>query len=425
MEPFKIIIVGGGIAGLAAAIALRGEDREILILEQSALHREIGATISLQPNASKIVEGQWGLAAALHAQGSMVDAAFEVYDLAGRLQNRIPLSTREKYGAERMIYHRADLHEALKHRATGAEFPGRAASIRVSSRVRACDCARGAVQLESGEVLTAHLVIGADGIKSVMRRAVLESSKTGINEPLPTGLCAYRMMVPTADLVREPAFAAVIDPRLPKTTMVIGGDRRLIMGPARRGSIYGVVALVPDERMHEDSAETSWTTEGDRDKMLQTFADFPAWAQTPLRLAAGVGLWQLRDLDPLPTWCRDRVILIGDAAHAMLPTQGQGASQAIEDAEALGAFFAGFERDGRHLKGADEVSRVTREVFDCRFDRASTIQAYSRQVARPATDADTTRVAMNPAEFMDYNCSYEGAAAWSQRQREGKVVECH
>ncbi|RAH66039.1 putative monooxygenase [Aspergillus aculeatinus CBS 121060] len=427
MEPFKIIIVGGGIAGLAAAIALRAPRREILILEQSPLHREIGATISLQPNASRIVEAQWGLAAALRARGAMVDSAFEVYDLSGQLQTRVPLRTRDTYGAERMIYHRADLHEALKQRATGGDgggdYPGDGVRIRTGCRVRAVDCERGTVQLETGEVVGAHLVVGADGIKSLVRRAVLAEDAQegeGEGEARPTGLCAYRMMIPTAALLREPAFAAVVDPREPKTTMVVGGDRRLVMGPAREGSIYGVVALVPDERMHESSRDTSWTTEGDRGKMLQTFADFPAWAQTPLRLAEEVGLWQLRDLDPLRTWCKGRVILIGDAAHAMLPTQGQGASQAVEDAEALGAFFEGFEEAG----SGEEVGRVLQKVFECRFERASTIQAYSRQVARPATDADSIRVAMNPAEFMDYNCSYRGAAEWWRRQTERKAVEC-
>ncbi|RAH76843.1 2-polyprenyl-6-methoxyphenol hydroxylase [Aspergillus japonicus CBS 114.51] len=428
MEPFKILIVGGGIAGLAAAIALRAPGRDILILEQSPLHREIGATISLQPNASRIVETQWDLAAALRARGAMTDSAFEVYDLAGQLQNRVPLRTRDRYGAERMIYHRADLHEALKQRATDPGSPGDVVRIRTGCRVRAVDCERGAVQLETGEVVAGHVVVGADGIKSLVRRAVLhrtgvEGEGEGQGQARPTGLCAYRMMILTETLMREPAFAGVVDPRAPKTTMVVGGDRRLIMGPARSGSIYGVVALVPDERMNESSQDTSWTTEGDHAKMMQTFQDFPPWAQTPLRLAEEVGLWQLRDLDPLRTWCRGRVILVGDAAHAMLPTQGQGASQAVEDAEALGAFFEGFEEAGKHLS-ADEVGAVLRRVFECRFERASTIQAYSRQVARPATDADSIRVAMNPAEFMDYNCSYRGAAEWCRRQAERKAVEC-
>ncbi|KAL4876330.1 hypothetical protein BJY04DRAFT_210640 [Aspergillus karnatakaensis] len=409
----KIIIVGAGIGGLAAAVSLRKDDRKITILEQSSIAQEIGATISLQPNASKIVEQQWGLASKLKERGSMVDQAFEIYNLDEERQLRIPLLTKDKYGAERMMYHRADLHQTLKERATSPDFPGRGATLRTSSRVASCDPEKGTVTLTSGEVLSADLIIGADGIKSVVRNAVLGEQVAA----QPTGLSAYRMMVSTEILEREPDFAKVIDPRKGCTTMVIGHDRRLIMGPARNGTIYSVVALVPDENMNEDSANTSWTTNGDHDKMMATFADFPTWATKPLLLAKGsaLGLWQLRDLDSLKTWYQGRAILIGDAAHAMLPTQGQGASQAIEDAEALGAFFDGFEKAST-VASLETVTRVNQAIFSCRYDRASTIQAYSRDAAKPATAAGDRKVNMNPAEFMDYNCSYSGALDWQKRQ---------
>ncbi|KAL4812251.1 hypothetical protein BDW67DRAFT_193742 [Aspergillus spinulosporus] len=410
---FKIIIVGGGIAGLAAAIALRQSDREITVLEQSPISQEIGATISLQPNASKIVEGQWGLATKLKEHGSMVDKAFEVYNLDGELQLHIPLQTKDKYGAERMMYHRADLHEVLRERATSHAFPGRAATVCTSSKVVNCNCDEGTVTLAGGEVITADLIIGADGIKSVVRESVLGKKITA----RPTGLSAYRMMISAEDLQRETDVAKVIDPRRGCTTMVIGRDRRLIMGPTRGGKIYSIVALVPDENMNEDSTRTSWTTKGDHDKMMRSFADFPDWAQKPLLLAksSSLGLWQLRDLDPLQTWYRGRAILIGDAAHAMLPTQGQGASQAIEDAEALGAFFDEFEKSAS-ANTMDAVARVNEAVFRCRYDRATTIQLYSRHAAKPATEPGSRKVHMNPAEFMDYNCTYNGALEWQRRQ---------
>ncbi|KAL3448168.1 hypothetical protein BJX65DRAFT_317709 [Aspergillus insuetus] len=418
----SVIIVGGGIAGLAAAIALRKDGRTITIVEQSPISTEIGATISLQPNASRIVEQQWGLASALKEQGSMVDQAFEVYNLDGELQMRIPLSTTEKYGAERMMYHRADLHAVLKERATGATFPGKPAELKTSSRVVNCDPEKGTVELADGQVLSADLIVGADGIKSAIRRNVLGEEVTA----QPTGFSAYRMMIPAEHLELESDFTKVIDPRKGCTTMVMGSDRRLIMGPARNGTIYSIVALVPDENMNEDPTKSSWTTKGNHDKMMATFADFPSWAQKPLQLAktsaseSGLGLWQLRDLDPLPTWYRGRAILIGDAAHGMLPTQGQGASQAIEDAEALGAFFERAEEESSD--SADKlttVERLNKAIFRCRYDRASTIQAYSRQAAKPATEPGNRKVNMNPAEFMDYNCNYAGAIDWVRRQEVG------
>ncbi|OOF98970.1 hypothetical protein ASPCADRAFT_513099 [Aspergillus carbonarius ITEM 5010] len=410
---FNIVIIGAGIAGLAAAISLRSPTRTILLLEQSPLNTEIGATISLQPNASKIVTQRWNLGSLLGPL-SMTDLAFEVYNLAGELKTHVPLSSsKEKYGAERMIYHRQDLHGVLKERATGVEYPGDAATLWTGKRVTRVNCEEGIVEMENGEKVIGDLIIGADGIKSVVRGCVLGREVHART----TGWSAYRMMVEMEGLVQEEGFVRVVDPRVSRTVMVVGDGRRrrrIVMGPARGGKVYSVVALVPDE-----NGETSWVTAGDREKMLDTFRDFPEWATAPLRLAkeAEVGLWQLRDLDPLETWCRGRVILIGDAAHAMLPTQGQGGSQAIEDAEALGAFFEGLEGGEERWKRED-VERINQEVFECRFTRATTIQAYSRLAGG---EEEGAKVAMNPQEFMDYNCSYEGAVEWRRRQ---EVVKC-
>jgi FAD binding domain len=104
------------------------------------------------------------------------------------------------------------------------------------------------------------------------------------------------------------------------------------------------------EFMHEDSSKSSWTTAGSMTDLLESFKEFPEYIKQIFRASPSLGLWQLRDLvrllmgvsngqEPLSTWVKGQTILIGDAAHPMLPTQGQGASQSIEDAEALAAFF--------------------------------------------------------------------------------------
>ncbi|KAF4974816.1 hypothetical protein F66182_17611, partial [Fusarium sp. NRRL 66182] len=275
-KQFSIIIVGGGIAGLATAIALRAPNRKITILEQSSLNREIGATISLQPNASKIVEQQWDLSKTLKDKGSMVDEGFQIYNLDGELQMRVPLSTTEKYGAERMLYYRIDLHDALKERATSKEWDGEPAEIRVSSRVTRCDCEEGVVCTQTGEKFQADLIVGADGIKSVLRDAVLDTKVPALR----TGHSAYRMILSTDKLLTDcKAFCDVIDPRAPYTTMIMAHNKRMIMGPARNGSVYSIVAMVPDEDLGEDSNNTSWTTHGDIPKLKETFFDFPEWAR--------------------------------------------------------------------------------------------------------------------------------------------------
>lgn len=338
----------------------------------------------------------------------MVDRGFQIYNLDGVLQMRQPLNTTAKYGSERVVYHRIDLHDALKTRCRDPEFPGRPVDIRVCSKVVKCDTESGTVTLENGETLTADVIVVADGIKSVVREAIVGNSV----EPLPTGHSAYRIVLPMEALVGSKVFTDVLNPRESFTTMVLGHDKRLIMGPARNSTIYSIVAMVPDQTMHESSANSSWNTKADLSKMLATFKDFPAWAKVPLELANEAGLWQLRDIDPLPTWYRDRAILIGDAAHAMLPTQGQGASQSVEDAEALGAYFA----DIRGQQSVEEIEAIYKRVFDCRYERATLVQRFSRQTAKPATELGSNTIKMNPNEFMHYNFDYNGAVDWVRRR---------
>ncbi|CEJ54999.1 hypothetical protein PMG11_01283 [Penicillium brasilianum] len=407
MPPFRIVIVGGGIAGFTAAIALRGPNRQITVLEQSRLNKEIGALISLQPNASRIVESTWGLKKEVAAASRMVDEGFRVYNTDGVLVNTVPLSTAE-FGADRLCFHRRDLHDQLKEAAVSLDRAGDPVTLRVASRVVDCSPLDGTVTLEGGEIVTADLIVAADGIHSVIRKHVLEDEPS----PLPTGHSAYRLMIPSETLEKEePEFCSKINPREPFTSMMVAHNCRLVMGPGRQGEVYGIVALVPDEQLNEDpGAKQSWVAEGNLDKMLETFSEFPTWVTSVFKHSADLGLWQLRDLDPLKAWHRGRVILIGDAAHAMLPTQGQGASQAIEDSEALGAFFEGISE----APSADALSEILENIFQARFARVSLIQAYSREAAKPAASKNT--VTLRPDEFMKFNCMYRGAKAWSNEQ---------
>jgi salicylate hydroxylase len=399
---FGIIIVGGGIAGLAAAIGLRGPGRKITVLEQSKVHKEISAAISLQPNATKILE-HWGLSRLLKREGGVPDEGFKIFSMDGTLKAAIPFS-RETYGAERMLYHRVDLLEALKEAAATTDSPGKPAEIILSSRVIDCDTSSGTVKLVDGTSFSGDLIIGADGIHSKLRKCVTGSDIGAV----PTGTSAYRIIVPTTQLMENPQISSVIDPKKPWTSMVMGHHRRVIMGPCRDGELFSMVYLVPDEFMNEKSATDSWTSEGSTEKLLQSFESFPEWLKEIFRSAHSLGLRQLRDIPPLKTWVKDRVILIGDATHAMPPTQGQGASQSVEDAEALKEFFS----DIQSKPSAEEVNARLETVFKFRYDRVSLIQGYSRQQAGPAATENGQNITMNALEFSDYNCGYEGAKKW-------------
>lgn len=171
--PFRIIIVGGGIAGLTAAVALRGPDRIITVLEQSRLNKEIGALISLQPNASRIVESVWGLKNELHGEArAIVDEGFRIYNTEGRLVNSVPLLSKTEYGGDRLCFHRRDLHDTLKNAAVSPDRVGDPVVIRTASKVIDCDAQKGTVTLESGETVMGDLIIGADGMYVVSRNLV-------------------------------------------------------------------------------------------------------------------------------------------------------------------------------------------------------------------------------------------------------------
>ncbi|KAL2412561.1 hypothetical protein ABEF91_000879 [Exophiala dermatitidis] len=359
---FRIIIVGGGIAGLATGIALRGPNRSITILERSRMLKETGALISLQPNASKIVT-KWGLDPFLLFAEPQVDRGFRLFDVAGQLAKEVPLRT-EQFGADRILYHRQDLHSALRNAAVSPEREGKPVDIRTASPVVACDAENATVTLADGDVLQADLVIGADGIKSVVRTAVLGEERKAV----PTGISAYRILIPTDSIQSIDGVPdSVKTPEPAMTSMVVGNDKRVIMGPGRGGKLFGIVALVPDKQLGEEAADDSWVKPGSKTQLLEAYSDFPQWLRAIFQSApdAGIGLWQLRDLAPLPTWVRGRTIIIGDAAHAMLPTQGQGASQSIEDAEALQAFLAGVH--GR--PNEEEIKTALHRVFHARYGR--------------------------------------------------------
>lgn len=162
--PFRIVIVGGGIAGLTAAIALRGPNRQITVLEQSRLNTEIGALISLQPNATKIVYDTFKLGSELEDARGLVDEGFRVYSTNGNLVNQIPLTAKNDYGANRVVYHRKDLHDGLKNAALAVNREGDPVEIKVSSRVVGCDPGKGIVELERGEKVKGDIIIGADGM---------------------------------------------------------------------------------------------------------------------------------------------------------------------------------------------------------------------------------------------------------------------
>ncbi|KAF3012259.1 hypothetical protein E8E14_011506 [Neopestalotiopsis sp. 37M] len=402
-QDFKVIIVGGGIAGIAAyiqAVALRSKNRTVTVYEQSSQLREIGAGIS-------IVDERWGLQSIL-GKNSSVDKGFRIYQSDGTLAKEIFMSDFAEWG-DRVVYHRKDLHDGLIEAAVDPCRKGQPVTILTSKRVVSCDPEMGIVTFADGTTAAGHLVIAADGIKSRVRANILRRNQTAI----PTGFSDYLMnQIPMEKLEAIKEFTEHINPRENFTTMVMCHDRRLVMGPKSLNLPQRDFGLLQLENLSEDASETSWTSQGSLAKFLESFSILPKWLLSAFQGINSLGLWQLRDLDPLDTWYKGRTIMIGDAAHAMLPTQGQGASQAVEDAEALESFF-----DDIQDFDTSEVNHRLSQVFKSRYKRATLIQKYSRQQAQPATEKDSLKIHMKPEEFAVYNYSYEGAKNWLEKSK--------
>ncbi|KAM0753451.1 FAD binding domain-containing protein [Meredithblackwellia eburnea MCA 4105] len=400
----RICIVGGGIAGLATAAILRGEGRKITVLEQSRMLKEVGAAISLQPNASGILE-RLGWGEDMRKAGAMVDNGFQIFGTDGSRKLQIASKRETNNGHDRVLFHRVDLHDMLKDLASRVDTKlGEPAEIRVASRVSSCDCEAGTIMLEDGQTLGPFdLIIGADGIHSKIRDSVLGKHV----DAKPTGLSAYRLIIPK-DHIEDLPHAYAQCTQETWTSMMVGQHCRAVMGPCRNGDLLSIVALVPDDQLHEASAD-SWTSAGSLEHLLESYANFPPWMKELFSRSPALGLWQLRDIDPLQTWVKGRVILIGDAAHAMLPTQGQGASQSIEDAEALKVFLEGLNG----ASTASEIEVALQRVFKVRHDRATLIQQYSRQQGKSGAN-EKGEVTLNPAEFHQYNVTYNGALEWEK-----------
>lgn len=416
---------------IVQAGALRRSGREITILEQSSQNRELGALISLQPNASRMAE-KLGIAWYFDETQVTMDSGFHIYDQDGHLNRKIDFDLSSP-ASVRAVFHRIDLHNSLKRAATSENGRTPVAKIQASSRVVSCDPLAGTATLENGTTLSSAIIIGADGIHSVLRRFVIRSDEDATQfEPRPTGVSAYRLLLSVESILRRNSNVGKhFDPAIPVTSMVLGDQQRIVMGPARDASVFGITALVPDERMHEHSnISRSWTSHGSGEELLQSFKAFPDWIKGLFATVEEIGsaetegmndiaLWQLRDIEPMPRWSFGRLISAGDAAHAMLPTQGQGVSQSFQDAEALAEFLDTLPQIGPVT--LEQVEAIGLRYFNCRRERASLIQAYSRQHG-VKTLAVQNRVTWDPTEFMRYNTNYEGAKDW-ERRLESAVVE--
>ncbi len=336
-----IAIVGAGIGGLALALGLARAGKELRVFEQAPQLREIGAGISLSPNA---VKGLRYLGVGERLEMLADEPPTQVtrhYSNGNVLVNIKRTRTREQLGAPYLQAHRADLHDLLRSELASLQ-PG---ALMLDRKVTAVsdDAESGYVLgFADGSRAGAELLVGADGLKSTVRRGFFSEP-----EPDFSGFVAWRGLVTRNELGAEQSR--------PGSMVFVAPGRMFVRYPVRHGQLQNFVAF---SRADSWTAE-GWSQTGGIDLVRKVFADFHDDARVVLRAFSGTRChkWGLFARRPLPRWVRGRAAVLGDAAHPMLPWFGQGAATAIEDAVILCRALIEFEDADEALRRYENARR--------------------------------------------------------------------
>lgn len=344
-----VAIVGGGIGGLTAALAFRARGLDVTVFEQAEVLREIGAGVSIHPNAARLLK-RIGLDDQLRKIGSPIGGITLRTSRGEAITTSsgpaTPAFSRE--GGQGYNVHRADFLNLLF-----AALPK--ATVNLGHRCIQLREAGDRVHLSfaNGVVAEADVVIGADGIRSVVQREIGLQSR-----PTSEGIMAYRGLIPAARL----AWASELkDPAL-----WLGSGRSFLLYPVAGGQLINMVAFVPTDT----ESEESWSAPGDLKALAAEYSGWDKPVQDTIHSLEETFRWGIYDRAPLPYWSTGRITLMGDAAHPMVPHIGQGAGQSIEDAITLAVLLEGCT--------TAEVAGRLKLYETLRLARTTRVQALAR-----------------------------------------------
>ncbi|MCK8675726.1 FAD-dependent monooxygenase [Rhodococcus sp. HM1] len=309
LKNLTIAIVGAGYAGAAAAKALSLLGAHVTVYEQATEIREVGAGIGLRPSSMERFR-EWGIFDAI----ANVSSPSDYFEILTATDDPIMKDTWPAHGDQKNTHliHRGDFIDAL----VGVLPEG---MVKLGHKLETIEDRgdKAALTFTNGTTVEADLVVGADGIKSVVRRQLFSDQ-----EPVFSGERAYRAVIDIAD-----AHGMVTDDNL---RMYIGKGTKVYLLPLRhRNQVsFDITALCPD---------SNWAPQVSKEDMLATVDGFD---ERIVAITAGLDMDKVNvrgvyDIDPVETWHSDSVVLVGDAAHSMLHHQGQGANSAILDAGVL------------------------------------------------------------------------------------------
>jgi salicylate hydroxylase len=343
----RISIVGGGLGGLTAALALLNQGFKVTVYEQAKVLKELGAGVQLGPNAVGVLY-QLGL------QTQMQSIASETKGKRVRLWNTgqswplfdLGALAVSMYGYPYLTVHRADLQRVLAEKIHAID----PTCIVLNAKVSGVEQKNGLVALsfEGHESVECDLLIGADGVHSIIRKTLF-----GDDEARQSGIMAWRGVI---DCKKLPSHMNEM-----VATNWVGPGAHVVQYPLRNGALMNFVGAIEGNRWEIES----WSEKGSTQECLD---DFKAWhedIQTLIKAIDTPYKWVLKVRDPMPSWTKGSITLLGDACHPMLPFLAQGAGMALEDgyvlSRALKKFSAHLPQALEHYEKA-RIERTSRVV---------------------------------------------------------------